>query len=437
MNKLDAILREQEQMKRTRDRLNKRYGSMDTEPGTAAPHAEAAGHQDGDSDMGAVSAANLCATVFAPVRWAVPGILPAGVTLLAGAPKAGKSWLALDFGIAIASGGKVLGKTEVDPGAVLYLALEDNPRRLQSRLKKRLAGAAPPGNLYFKTEWPRVDQDAAERLQEWMARHPDTRLIIIDTLARIRPPSKKSQQLYEADYAIGKALLRLASDKDVAIVLVTHTKKGQADDPLELISGSTGLTGGVDNAIVLQRTRGSDEASLYVCGRDIDKEAKYELQWDQQTAAWTVTGEGPHVGLSPERRRVFDIIAEHGPINGKEITRSLHPGVDITRGCREWTAVRQLLNKLQDSGFITPAADGFITTTAHTTTTGNTIIRVSPVSPVTPITRGDPRVVEGGVLPRDAVAGTTGNTRNPREGAGSGGRVTGVTGDRVIVRGEL
>jgi hypothetical protein len=317
-----------------------------------------------------INAADLCKKEFAPVLWVVPGLLPAGVAILAGAPKTGKSWLALDFGIAVAVGGAVLGKVQVDPGDVLYLALEDNQRRLKSRLLKRLGTDLAPANMELATEWARIDQGAADRLNEWLIGHPAARLIIIDTLARIRPPSKAKDSLYESDYAIGAALLRLASDHDVSIVLIHHTRKGGAEDPLELISGSTGLTGGVDNVMVLQRVRGTDEASLFVTGRDIENEAKYALAWDSRMAAWTVTGEGPHVGLSPERRAVFDIIAKYGPITGRDITSVLRPGVAITKDCKEWSSVRFLLKKLTDAGLIQNTSQGYIN--ANTTHTANT-----------------------------------------------------------------
>lgn len=307
-----------------------------------------------------VSAADLLAKDFKPVKWTIPGLLPVGVTLLAGAPKTGKSWLVLDFGIAVASGGAVLGKVQVDPGAVLYLALEDNQRRLKSRLSKRLGGAPAPDGMTFSTVWPRLDQGAIDRLADWLTEHPDTALIVLDTLARIRPPSKGRDSLYTEDYAIGAPLLQLAAAHEVAIVLVHHTRKGEAEDPLELISGSTGLTGGVDNIMVLRRTRGTNEATLFVTGRDIENEAEYGLTWDAQIAGWIVTGQGPHVGLSPERRAVFDIVAEQGPIQGRDIAGRLNPGTVITRDSKEWVSVRKILRKLEESGLIRKTAEGYI-----------------------------------------------------------------------------
>ena len=104
----------------------------------------------------ALSATELMAIEFPEPRWIVPGIVPEGTTILAGKPKMGKSWLALGTSVAVAAGGVALGTKKVERGAVLYLALEDNPRRLQSRLKKLLPGGAAPEGLELATEWPRL-----------------------------------------------------------------------------------------------------------------------------------------------------------------------------------------------------------------------------------------------------------------------------------------
>ena len=114
---------------------------------------------------GTFTAADLMREELPPVRWAVPGILPEGLSLLAGKPKLGKSWLALGLAVAKASGGLALGKIPVDRGGVLYLALEDNRRRLQNRLRKVLGGDAAPEGLHIATEWARVDEGGADALE--------------------------------------------------------------------------------------------------------------------------------------------------------------------------------------------------------------------------------------------------------------------------------
>src|SRR5918995_4663655 len=133
----------------------------------------------------AVRATELLAIEFPEPRWIVPGIIPEGTTILAGKPKMGKSWLAL-------------GTKRVERGAVLYLALEDNPRRLQSRLKKLLAGGAAPEGLELATEWPRLGDGGLDALEAWLNTHPDARLVVIDTLAKFRT-GQTGKNLYKED----------------------------------------------------------------------------------------------------------------------------------------------------------------------------------------------------------------------------------------------
>jgi RecA-family ATPase len=223
-----------------------------------------------------VTAADLMAAELPPVRWGVRGVLPEGVTLLAGKPKLGKSWLALGLCAAVGAGGVALGTRQVEQGDVLYLALEDNRRRLQKRLGKMLRGPAPEG-LEIAISWPKLDEGGVEALEAWLREHREARLVVVDTLAKIRPRTR-GQNVYQEDYAALEELLPLAAEHEVAIVVVHHTRKMAAADPLDEISGSTGLTGGVDGVLVLKRDRGKADAVLHVDGRDIEEPAEYALK---------------------------------------------------------------------------------------------------------------------------------------------------------------
>ncbi len=177
---------------------------------------------------GIFSAAELQGRVFPPIKWIVPGILPEGLTLLAGKPKIGKSWIALDFALAVASGGAVMGR-ECDPGPVLYLALEDNPRRLQRRLRL-VAGSTPwPHELGFHTEWPRLDAGLG-RMREWVISRPGARLLIVDTLAVIRPPARAAESVHSSDYSALRGLHQLANEHALGVLVVHHLRKADADD---------------------------------------------------------------------------------------------------------------------------------------------------------------------------------------------------------------
>jgi hypothetical protein len=257
-----------------------------------------------------VTAADLMAAELPPVRWGVRGVLPEGVTLLAGKPKLGKSWLALGLCVAVAAGGMALGTREVERGEVLYLALEDNRRRLQKRLGKMLCGPAPEG-LEIATAWPKLDEGGVEALEAWLREHREARLVAVDTLAKIRPRTR-GQNVYQEDYAALEELLPLAAEHEVAIVVVHHTRKMAAADPLDEISGSTGLTGGVDGVLVLKRDRGKADAVLHVDGRDIEEPAEYALKWDAETAGWTIVGDAEEYRMSEERKAILGVLEQAG-----------------------------------------------------------------------------------------------------------------------------
>jgi AAA domain len=211
-----------------------------------------------------------------PLRWAVPGVFPEGFALLAGAPKRGKSWLALDCCLAVALGGKALGGIEVAQGDVLYLALEDSDRRLKERAHVLLGGADIPDRFDYLTMLPEPYR-LLQLLDEWCRAHPAARLIVIDTLARVRPPQPRNRGAYEWDHVTGMHLKTTADARGVTVVAVTHTRQLAAADFVEQVTGTSGLTGAADTIVVLDRARGQDDGKLRVTGRDAP-EATYALR---------------------------------------------------------------------------------------------------------------------------------------------------------------
>src|SRR4051812_23677148 len=201
---------------------------------------------------GTISAVELMAMEFKPTRFVIPDILPEGLSLLVGKPKKGKSWMSLGMCEAVATGGKAFGIKNCGQGDALYLALEDHPKRLQKRLRKVLDGRSAPERMYFHTQWPRLGEGGAEALDEWLCSHPETRLVVIDTLAKIRKPAH-GQNIYTEDYAALEELMPLAAEHSINISVVHHLRKMAAADPMDEISSSTGLTAGVDGFMILRR----------------------------------------------------------------------------------------------------------------------------------------------------------------------------------------
>jgi hypothetical protein len=297
--------------------------------------------------LGLTSSAALMAKDLPPIRYVVPGFIAEGLTLLAGKSKIGKSWLILGTAIAVASGGYAFGSIKVDEGDVLYLALEDNERRLQSRLKQLLPLGRAPERLYIDTTCRRLDQGLVEDLREWLTAMASPRLIIIDVLNRIRPAQKPNEGVYDYDVRSLEGLQGLAAEFSVAIIVVHHTRKAEAEDPFDCLSGSTGLPGTADSTFVLARD--SQGVTLYGRGRDIE-EVERALSFDKLTGQWLILGEAADVRRSGERGAILNVLHEaQEPMSPSELA-------DLTGSTRG--AVRKLLHSMATAGEVQKAGYG-------------------------------------------------------------------------------
>ena len=289
------------------------------------------------------SAAELQNRMFEPVRYVVPGYFAEGCTLFAGRPKLGKSWLMLDIGLAVAAGRSCLGQaTPCEQGDVLYLALEDNERRLQRRIDRVLGIFLGdwPAAFEYATEWPRADEGGIELIREWIQSKVNPRLVIVDVLAMFKPVRGSRETLYEADYAAIKCLQALAAESGVAIVVVHHTRKGQGEsDPFEKVSGTLGLTGAADATVILDRD--GNGTTLYGRGRDVE-EVEVAVQFDKDACRWTVLGEAAEVRRTDERGVILDVL--------KEADEPMGPGEIADAAHMKPLNVRQLLYKMVRSG---------------------------------------------------------------------------------------
>ncbi|WP_137702884.1 AAA family ATPase [Marimonas lutisalis] len=268
------------------------------------------------------SALDLQTTDFPPVSWIVRDLIPEGLTLLAGKPKLGKSWMALQIGYSVATGDEVLGR-QATQGSVLYAALEDNQRRLKSRLEKTTTESERwPELLEFATEWPRLDVSGLDALEGWLGQHPDARLIIIDTLATVRPSGNSRDSLHQSDYQALRGLHALANTRGIAIVVIHHVRKADADDRFDTVSGSTGLTGAADATLVLSNS--TDGKVLYGRGRDL-VEFESAVAFDQATCRWSDLGRPSDVYGSDTRKAIREAL-KVGISSPKDIAD--HAGLD-------------------------------------------------------------------------------------------------------------
>lgn len=213
----------------------------------------------------------------------VDGLLYAGTYLFVGAPKVGKSFFMLQLAYHVSTG-LPLWDYPVRKGSVLYLALEDDYHRLQERLYRMFGTDCAP-DLHFSVTAHQLGRGLNEQLQGFITEHKDTRLIIIDTLQKVREISGDGYS-YGSDYDIITQLKQFADSHKICLLLVHHTRKQKADDTFDMISGTNGLLGAADGAFLLyKQKRTSNKAVLEVSGRD-QQDQKINLVRNEEKLCW-------------------------------------------------------------------------------------------------------------------------------------------------------
>ncbi|MSO74155.1 MAG: AAA family ATPase [Alphaproteobacteria bacterium] len=286
---------------------------------------------------------------FKEPRWAIPGLLPEGAAMLAGKPKTGKSWLALDFALSVAGALAAMGSTLCYAGPVLYLALADTGRRLQGRIKAVLQDRPVPNGIDFATEWRAADAGGIDDIRTWLDVSHAAGLVVVDTLERIHGRSDRNEGVYQNDVQAIVPLKKLADKFSICILLVHHLRKEKSDDPLERISGSAGITGALDTPLILKREPNSPHAILYVRGRDVH-EQEIVLQFDGDTGRWIKLGGADDFRRTEQRREVFRAMKEAG--------RPLKPTELAERLAKKTVTVRSIIHRMAQSGDLVPLADG-------------------------------------------------------------------------------
>jgi AAA domain len=288
---------------------------------------------------------------FPPISWAIPGILPAGVTLFGGREKMGKSWLGFSLCIAVATGGYALGKIPVEKGLALYLSLEDPKRRLHKRIRRLAREDTDLGGLRLTTEWSPADRGGVDDLDEWLEENQGCRLVVIDTLKRIRPQASGKRNMYDDDYEALQPFVPLATKHNTAIVVLHHlNQQSEPHDPFDAFSGSSGLTAATEQIWLLTRRRGDADAYLMIDGKDIEDPQELALGWDAATCAWTAQGDAQTYRLNKERREIVELLErEDEPMGPKAVAELLGKGYDATK---------QMMKRMYDDGQLTQEGYG-------------------------------------------------------------------------------
>ena len=302
-----------------------------------------------------IAAPDLCDRRFPEVKFLVPGLFPEGVTLLVSRPKLGKSWVLLQIGSSIAEGVSTLVASDQPAcGDVLYLSLEDSDRRVQRRMTKHFGGRREcwPSRLEIVTTWRRLDQGGLQDLREWCAGVVKPTLIMVDTLKKVRPPKRQGTSDYDADYEACEGLVALAHEiPGLAFIVAHHDRKMAADDVYDTVSGTLGLTGGVDTIAILKRS--GQGVTLHIQGRDLVDDVEKAVRFDRETCRWTIFGEASEVLRSGERSRVLDALQ-----NGRSGEGLSLGEIMADAEIRSRDAAWQLLHRMVEAGEIVRRARG-------------------------------------------------------------------------------
>lgn len=276
------------------------------------------------ASLSLLSADEILTTIWPEPVWAVPDLLPAGLTILAGKPKLGKSWLALQLAQSVASGGMALGE-QVEKGPILYLALEDPPRRLKQRMQMQswavglVADFMTVGN--FMDQIGNLRNGGGHRLARQIE-DKNYRMVVIDTLSRTLG-SGDQNDTSEMTAAL-TPIQEMAHELNCAVVMIDHHRKGFGGNPDAVgdILGSTAKGAMADCIWGLYRERGKSGATLTVTGRDI-VERSLAIRMDWLTGCWQVEGDADKIEMTDRRREIIEAVADLGASQLMEIVEAV------------------------------------------------------------------------------------------------------------------
>ena len=237
----------------------------------------------GQGGLETISMDELYDTIYPPKIQIVDGLIYNGTYLFVGAPKVGKSFFMAQLGYHVSMGLPLWGYS-VKKGTVLYLALEDDYARLQKRLS-RMFGMESTDNFHFATKSKNLNEGLEDQLNQFVMEHKDARLIIIDTLQKVREVGGDKFS-YASDYDIVTKLKRFSDEHGICLLVVHHTRKMESSDSFDMISGTNGLLGAADGAFVMQKEkRTENKAILELAGRD-QQDQRLELKFNRELCVW-------------------------------------------------------------------------------------------------------------------------------------------------------
>ena len=251
----------------------------------------------------------LMKTELPPMIWAVSGILPEGFICMAGRPKAMKSWTALKLCYAVQNGTDFLGH-QTNKGDAIYFGLEDSKRRIQDRVRKLGLTKVNQPQIVLGGDVPHLSFGFEECLYNWIKSKDNPRLVVIDTLARIKPRQSKSGTAYDQDNLLMNGIQKLAIQNNLTVLFITHLSKSAQEYSFDKIQGSVGVQGMTDAMWMLDRGDGANsKASLKGRGRDI-LDFEYALNWSNDTMSYSFEGNLEIMTQNENRREIIVAMEE-------------------------------------------------------------------------------------------------------------------------------
>ena len=280
-----------------------------------------------------------------PVKWFVPDLIPEGLTLLAGDAKVGKTFFALNVGLALAQGGMALGEKKVDkPYNVCYMALDDSERRIISRVEK-LCPEGVPTNFHHIDHFPyKFTEPFMKQLAPFL-QEIDTQFLIVDTWQKVNPPPLQKGTSYEVEYAAVSSVKEFFQSIGISLMIITHTNKTKSEDHTNIfqkIQGSTGMQGGCDSMLLLDK--GERGLTLHTNGNDVADD-DFAMEFDKTSFHWYIAGEAQEVFRSDARQEYLDLLRKAGAKGMKQMDIAAKTG-------KSTAAVGKTLKLMANEGLV-------------------------------------------------------------------------------------
>jgi AAA domain/Winged helix-turn-helix DNA-binding len=312
------------------------------------PELRRPSRQRGPASLTTHSGLEVYNSEFAAPEAIIDRLLYPGLTIFVARPKAGKSWLALQIAVAIASGAALGGSLRVNrTGRVLYLALEESQARTAPRLRKLTAGGDYLGKVDFVYSVEALMSGGARQIDSFLADHPCA-LVVIDTYFAIaKRAGRKDMDILQGDYNTINALREIAERHRTAILLIHHARKADGDG-VDVVLGTSGISAACDAIWSMKRSSQGD-CVLTVRGREME-EMTYGLRFGDEPFGWQITGAGEEALLTKQRREIVDLLRKEGPLPPKSISEKLG---------KNGTTVRRLLQKLAAGGAVSKNGEAY------------------------------------------------------------------------------